>query len=171
MSRRGAGFRRISCRIIVIICGRAIACCRCRSLCSLFCDCSCAVPAQRSPSTPYRVRSVRGCVVCSLGFVGLLGGGGGAGALGCAHVRCSQAEEACGVFSRLFRSPVNPSRSLLSTGRFLESTRTHVYHKPNSCAVYLYLPVSMMRTTGKFAAGVITMHTRNGPAPNKQKAT
>ena len=36
---------------------------------------------QRPPSTPYRVRSVRGCVMCSLlGVVGLLGGGGqGAG--------------------------------------------------------------------------------------------
>ena len=127
---------------------------------------------QRSPSTPYRVRSVRGCVVCSLGFVGLLGGGEGAGALGCSHARCSRAVEACGVFSRLFRSPANPSRSLLYAGRFLESTRTHVYHKPSSsCAVYLYVPVSMMRTTGKFAAGVTTRHTRNGPAPNKKKAT
>ena len=47
---------------------------------------------QQPPSTAYRVRSVRGCVVCSLGFVGLLGGGEGAGALGCAQTRCSRAE-------------------------------------------------------------------------------
>ena len=44
-SRRGTGFRRSSCRIAVFICDRAVICCRCRSLCSLFCDCSCAVPA------------------------------------------------------------------------------------------------------------------------------
>ena len=41
---------------------------------------------QRPPSTPHRVRSVRGCVVCSLGFVGLLVGQG-AGALGCPRAR------------------------------------------------------------------------------------
>ena len=66
MSRRGAGFRRTSCRIIVIICGRAVVfsvgadhSARCfviaRALCLL----------QRSPSTPHRVRSVRGCLGCS----------------------------------------------------------------------------------------------------------
>ena len=127
---------------------------------------------QRPHPTPHRVRSVRGCVVCSLGFVGLLGGGEGAGALGCAQTRCSRAEGPCGVFSRLFWSPTSPSRSLLSAGRFLESTTTHVYHKPSSsCAVYLYVPVSVMRTTGKFAAGVTTRRTRDGPAPNKQNAT
>ena len=173
MSRRGAGFRQISCRIIVIICGRAVVYCRCRSLCSLFCDCSCAVPAP-AISLHSLLRSIGscGCVVCSLGFVGLLGGSEGAGALGCAQTRFSRAEEACGVFSRLVWSPASPSRSLLYAGRFLESTTTHVHHKPSSsCAVYLYVPVSMMRTTGKFAAGVTTKHTRNGPAPNKKKAT
>ena len=43
---------------------------------------------QRPPSTPHRVRSFCGCVVCSLGFVGLLGGGQGFGALDCVHARC-----------------------------------------------------------------------------------
>ena len=43
---------------------------------------------QRPPSTPHCARSFRGCVVCSQGFAGLLGGGGGSGALGCAHARC-----------------------------------------------------------------------------------
>ena len=38
------GFRRTSCRIIAIICDRAVVCWRCRLLCSLFCDCTCAVP-------------------------------------------------------------------------------------------------------------------------------
>ena len=39
------GFRRTSCRIIVIICDRAVVCSRCSLLCSLFRDGSCAVPA------------------------------------------------------------------------------------------------------------------------------
>ena len=43
---------------------------------------------QRPPSTPHCVRSFCGCVVCSQGFAGLLGGGQGSGALGCAHARC-----------------------------------------------------------------------------------
>ena len=38
------GFRRTSFLIIVIICDRAVVCWRCRLLCSLFCDCTCAVP-------------------------------------------------------------------------------------------------------------------------------
>ena len=49
MSRRGTGFRRTSYRIVVFICDRAVVCCRCRSLCSLFCGCSCAVPAPVIP--------------------------------------------------------------------------------------------------------------------------
>ena len=44
MSRRAARFRRTSCRVIVI-CARAAVCCRCWSLGSLLCDCSCGVPA------------------------------------------------------------------------------------------------------------------------------
>ena len=44
MSRRGAGFRRTSC-LIVIICARAAGCCRCCVVpFVVFCDCSCAVP-------------------------------------------------------------------------------------------------------------------------------
>jgi len=39
------GFRRTSCRIIVIICDRAVVCSRCSLLCSLFRDGSCAGPA------------------------------------------------------------------------------------------------------------------------------
>ena len=62
---------------------------------------------QQPPPTAYRVRSVHGGIVRSLGFVGLLVGQG-AGALGCAHVRCSRAEQACCVFSRLLWSPANP---------------------------------------------------------------
>ena len=69
MLRRGAGFRRTSCQIIVIICGRAVVCCRCcRSLCSLFCNCSCAVPA---PATsPHSSSRSIGSWVCRV-FSGL----------------------------------------------------------------------------------------------------
>ena len=55
MSRRGTGFWRTSFRIVVFICNRAVVCCRCRSAFSLFCDCSCAVPARViSPHSPSR---------------------------------------------------------------------------------------------------------------------
>ena len=69
MLRRGAGFRRTSCQIIVIICGCAVVCCRCcRSLCSLFCNCSCAVPA---PATsPHSSSRSIGSWVCRV-FSGL----------------------------------------------------------------------------------------------------
>ena len=44
MSRRGDGFRRTSC-LIVVICARAAGCCRCCVvLFVVFCDCSCGVP-------------------------------------------------------------------------------------------------------------------------------
>ena len=46
--------RRTSCRIIVIICDRAVVCCRRRSLCSLFFYCSCVVP---TPGIPPRFSS------------------------------------------------------------------------------------------------------------------
>ena len=51
MSRCG-GFRRTSYRIVVFICDRAVVCCRCRSLCSLFCGCSCALPAPVNSPQP-----------------------------------------------------------------------------------------------------------------------
>ena len=125
---------------------------------------------QRSLPTPHRVRSVCGCVVGSLGFVCLLGGGQGAGALGCAHARCPRAEQACCVFLRLLRSPATPLRSLSSAcdlGKAQEPTCTK-----NLVLVqvrFIYRFVSMIRTTGKFAAGVATRHTCNGPAPNKRR--
>ena len=83
---------------------------------------------QRSPSTPHRVRSVRGFVVCSLGFVGLLVGQG-AGALGCAHARCSRAERPCCVFSRLLRSPATPPWVLVHCGARCREPKAHLFTK------------------------------------------
>lgn len=136
MSRRGAGFRRAPCPIIAIICGRAVVCCRCRSLCSLFCGCSCAVPAPATSlhclsrsigSWVYRVfsglcRSSRwsGCRRFGLRARALFSSGTG--------LLC--------VFAVALEPRQPPHRSLLSARRFVESTRTHVYQKPSSCEVY-----------------------------------
>ena len=65
MSRRGARFRRTSC-LFVVMCARAAVCCRCWSLCSFSCDCSCGVPPS-AISPPFLVAFdwACGCVDCS----------------------------------------------------------------------------------------------------------
>ena len=71
---------------------------------------------QRPHPTPHRVRSVRGCVVCSLGFVGLLVGQG-AGALGCPRARAlfSSGTGLLRVFA-VVAEPRQPPRVLVICG-------------------------------------------------------
>ena len=135
-----------------IICGRAVVCCRRRSLCSLFCDCTCAVPA---PATSLH-SSLRWIVlwVCRV-FSGLCRSSRWWSGFRRFRLRARALSLSGTGVLRVFavvaepRRPANPPMSLLSAGRFVDSTRINVYKKNLVLVRFLYRFVSMMRTTGK----------------------
>ena len=169
MSRRGAGFRRASCPIIAIICDRAVVCCRCRSLCSLFCGCSCAVPA---PATsPYCLSRSIGSWVYRV-FSGLCRSSRWSGCrrfgLPARTRAVLERNGPAACFRGCCGAPSAPSGPCYLRGALWSAQEPHVYQKKLVLVRFIISLLSghsAIRTTGnscrKFAAGVTTRHIRN----------